>query len=116
MNSNMPESTKVSLYIDYLNYYYTNVEYLPFNTPEEAIWDDDACQQFLEIEEPGKGAKRAKQIISIANHKLRFARLAEMVNGLDAIHCLFVKRFSHTKSDQWEQLVALMKKIGDKNA
>ena len=113
MDSNMPESAKVELFRRYLDYYRDRVHYLPFPTPEEAIWDDGACRGFLALSDPNEAATKAATITAMTDYKKRFAALSEATKSVDAVHNLFVNRFKRTNSDLWNQLVAIVTQIGD---
>ena len=114
-NSNMTDDEKSDIYVAYLDYYRRNVYYLPFSTPEEAIWDDAACRLLLQIDDEEQAEARAEEILAIKNFKKRFARLSELTNSVDAIHTQFIRRFSHIKGENWQQLVDLVTRIGDEH-
>jgi len=116
MDSNMNDEAKSDLFVAYLDYYRKKVFYLPFTSPEEVIWDDAACRQLLDIENPKTSAERAAEIGTITDYKKRFARLSELVERVDAVHTLFVRRFSNTGGEQWDRLVELLTRIGDEHA
>ena len=116
LDSNPAEQAKVDLFKRYLDYYRDRVHYLPFQTPEEAIWDDDGCRRLLEFYDPGGAAAKAKAILAIKDFKERFAALSEITKSVEAVHHGFVGRFMHTNGAVWNQLVALMKNIGDQHA
>ena len=113
MDSGMPDESKLEMFRRYLDYYRDKVHYLPFPTPEQAIWDDNACLKLLEVYDPGEAQAKAASIIIISDYKKRFATLSEVTKSVDAVHNLFVGRFQHTNNDFWNQLVALVSQIGD---
>ena len=116
MDSNMADDAKIDLFKRYLDYYRDKVHYLPFPTPEQAIWDDEACRGLLTLYDPGEAEGKAATITAMPDYKIRFAALSEATKSVEAVHNLFVGRFKHTNGDLWTQLVAMVTQIGDANA
>ena len=112
-NSNMTDEEKCHIYIRYLDYYSQHVFYLPFPTPEQAIWSDAACRHLIESAEPDPDSaeRQAKEVIALPDYKARFAKLAELVNVTEDVHRIFVLRFGHTKGEGWYNLLELLKRI-----
>lgn len=116
MDSHMSDDAKSDLFVRYLDYFRRSVYYLPFPTPEEVIWDDGACRSLLSASDPAGADAKATEISSLPDYKARFAALSEVTKSVEAVHHIFVSRFVHTNGDSWNQLVNLMKQIGETNA
>ena len=115
MDSNMGDDAKRELFKRYLDYYRDNVHYLPFPTPEQAIWDDTACRGLLSLYDPSEAESKAGMIAAMPDYKERFAALSEATKSIDAVHNLFVGRFKHVNGNLWNQLVTLVERIGGDN-
>jgi len=110
-DSNMAPEQKIKIYTDYLDYYRDNVHYLPFSTPDEAIWDDDLCILLSTGVDPVNGAKKAADINKLIDPKEKFRRISSLTGNVDSIHQLFIAKFKNTKHSSFVQLVDLVKKL-----
>ncbi|WP_020472277.1 AAA family ATPase [Zavarzinella formosa] len=113
-DSNMPDSRKVQIRLDYLDYFKNKVFYLPFNTPEEALWSDDAARAYLETTlEKAEVDSTMKALLAESNSKKKFARLAAALGDDDLattnVHAMFVKRFVSQKNPLCSEIANLLK-------
>lgn len=95
-DSNMSDDRKAELRKEYLQYYERFVLYLPFDTPESAVWDDQAAEELLGIAlNPEEVKKKLKELEVLVDEKGKFAAIAAAVEGasIDSIHAVFIKRF-----------------------
>jgi len=120
-DSNMAEERRTELRKEYLQYYERFVLYLPFKTPESAVWDDEAAEELLGIAlTPTEVTTKLKEIRGEADEKKKFAIVAAAVGGMaiDSIHAVFIKRFmTHSQNSmKREELTALLEEALDRAA
>ena len=83
---------EISLRLEYLTYYHSNVYYLPKITPEEIIWSDVMLEK-LDSEEI------KEQIRTETNYKHKFRLFAESLFGdasaetIQTVHKMFLTKF-----------------------
>ena len=67
----------------FLDFYKTNVFYLPKNSPEEIIWSIDKAEEFMKviIQDGDQVFNYIKELNDIVDIKDKFALLAEIVFG-----------------------------------
>ncbi len=108
------KNQKIELMIRYLEYYYSNVFYLPGNTrPECIIWDNDKARQLLNSKE------LHNEIQQEQDYKIKFERLTQMVctdSTSDTIYYLekmFVKHLidNSQNNPNYKKIVEIINKI-----
>jgi predicted ATPase len=95
-DSNMSAERKNELRVNYLKYYKGKVFYLPFDTPEGVVWNDEAAKHHLAATlAEGEAEEAMRQITAEPDAKKKFAKLATSLGHLDIgnVHAMFVKRF-----------------------
>ena len=77
-DSNASEDVKVAARKSYLEYFRTHVLYLPFPSPEQELWSDDAAKTLLDAAglERGEAEALLAKLGSTADYKKRFADLS----------------------------------------
>lgn len=114
-DSNMPSDRKIALRIAYLNYFQKKVFYLPFRSPDEALWSDDAARAHLAATlAAAKVNFVMKELAGIGDFKKKFAKLADALGGVDlhlaSLHSMFVKRFVEQNDPLCSDIVGLLNK------
>lgn len=114
-DSNMPEDRRVPLRVNYLKYFRDKVFYLPFNSPDEALWSDEAARAHLKATvADDKVEPTMAEIAAEADHKKKFARLARALGGVDlhlpSLHSMFVRRFVDRENPLCERIAELLDK------
>lgn len=120
------KSQKINHMLQYLAYYRRYVFYLPFNTPEDAIWSSDVALGLLRWHYGdeagiGHGAIQADEEIarieSLPTTKEKFARLAEVVElPIAHLHRSFIRKWRDKKDDAWENIRDLIEAIKKSDA
>lgn len=121
-DSNMLAEDKRQQRITYMKYCNSHLRYLPFDTPEQAIWDDDAARQFIEMTCYADPDSLISHLASINDYKKKFSELARMTlpasttgssdaKEIAAFHQLLVTRFCNKKGLLYLQLRDLLKGI-----
>ncbi len=91
----------------YLRYYRARVRFLPFNVPEDEIWDDGVAQALLSpiLGDVAQAATEVERIKAL-DAKVRFAELARSLAGgstaleLRVLHDMFIKAWSNRAASQ----------------
>jgi len=103
---------------EYLSFYGRNVFYLPWASPEHALWHKQTAESLIDLTvDGGKAAELKAHLEAEPSVKKRFAFLADAVAGgseaqkISAIHGIFVKAFIKQSPDEFAKLVALAQKI-----
>ena len=114
-DSKMPEDRKLSIRLDYIKYYHNKIFYLPFKTPEQVLWSDDAARAHLNATlNAAKVEPAMKSILAEHLHKNKFAKLADALGGIDYniqfLHAMFVKRLIDHGDPVCVLLVDLLKR------
>ena len=111
-DSNMSEERRTELRKEYLQYYERFVLYLPFETPESAVWDDQAAKDLLGIALTSTEVEtKLKEIQREADDKKKFSLVAAAVDGMaiDSIHAVFIKRFmTHSQYETIREELAVL--------
>jgi len=109
-DSNALDAVKIKQRQDYLDYLRKRVRFLPFGSPEDAIWDDIACRDTLKSfrpDEPEVDLTAGKE-----DAKKRFQLLARHLEvEVGVVHRLFLTRFSAQKGVVWSKIQQLLKEI-----
>lgn len=109
-DSKMPDDKKIALRRKYINYCRQNVLYLPFNTPEEAIWDENPCRNYLE----SNGIQEINTVIDkineLTDYKKKFEILAQETkeeitsDQIFNIQEIFVNHWLNNNADMVEEI------------
>lgn len=105
---------EVELMIEYLDYYKTNVYYLPQETPEQIIWDERMLNKI--------DSATAQQVIrEEENYKNKFKLYAKEMFGDDkaenikAVHTMFVHKFQEHYPELFREVKTILEDIRDGN-
>ncbi|WP_426672045.1 ATP-dependent nuclease [Mucilaginibacter sp. McL0603] len=107
------QEQKITLFKKYLDFYKSNVFYLPGQIPEDIIWDDSKAKQLVFLTK-GNAIQTDKIMSSIENLKStkeRFARLSEETIGsstsenIIAIQKIFIQAWMEKRNNDYEFLV-----------
>lgn len=86
--------------VQYLRYFHDLVFYLPFPSPEQAIWNDDVAHHMLTtiLDSTDAALSEMRNIRAAPDHKRKFALLsAALGHGDDLhpqpVHTMFLTRF-----------------------
>lgn len=107
---------KIDLAKKYLDYYLTNVFYLPKNIPEEIIWNDEKASQLLEISDPSIVNQAINEINATLNYKKKFSILSKYSYGKNTSDDIFntQKIFTQSwKNEKNEDYIYMEKMIRD---
>ncbi len=114
----MSESDKRDIRLRYIDFVNQRFFCLPFDLPEEALWDDDAVRLIL-----GAAAVDTAELEKLhqLSPKARFASLADMVapgeattsQDINAFQRVLISRFCKAKGRVYQQLVGVLKEIAD---
>jgi hypothetical protein len=122
-DSNATSDVRKNTRIDFLRYVEGFFRYLPFQCPEEALWDDNAAEMHLKTALDSD--EKVKDILDnrikqCADFKARFHALASAVDpvnaapsaqGIGAIHALFLTRFCSRKEAFYVRTRALLEEV-----
>jgi predicted ATPase len=92
----------------FINFFRTNVRFLPGTTPERLIWSEDAATALLSSINAGP---LPESIRGETDGKKQIEALAELVTGMDdvGIFQTLVTRFLNSESDERDQLDATLR-------
>lgn len=112
-DSNMLPERKVEIRIAYLMYFTNKVFYLPFKSPEGALWSEAAARAHLTATiRDEKVEQTMKAIAGEPDFKKKFAKLADALGGVDlhlpSLHSMFVKRFVEQNNPHFAEVVELL--------
>ena len=117
------ESQRQNLYKSYLDYFHSNVFYLPKETPEELIWDlsfAEKCLDAMMIDEPSV-SKALFLVRQTKCYKKKFALLTKELMGKDQsedilqVQTMFIQRWLKLENNDFKVLVKLLNRIIDPN-
>ena len=115
-DSNMDGGAQANLRMKYLRYYFRNVKYLPYQSPDDGLWSEEFAVKLIEDVQGSNASLQAalKKELSLLSSKARFAKVSERLGlPIDSIHTLFLNRHVADKRQEWNELVKL---IGGINA
>lgn len=102
----------------YLDYYMSNVFYLPGNIPEDIIWDDGIAEKLIGIYKSTAEIKTKMTEINILNStKLKFAKLTDIVFddsssvNIAITHKIFIKAWIEQSNQDFIELKETINKI-----
>lgn len=109
---------KISLQIDYLDFWATCVHFLPFNSPELALWDDSTARQILVLSSFEQNTiESTMRLIATLDSKQKFEELAKKINGVSdgnrilGMQETFLRRWINSKPESYTDFLILLKKI-----
>lgn len=110
--SNKIEQT-IELQKKYLDYYKSNVFYIPKQIPEELIWDDIYAEKLVRISiiDEAKANQLIDNITNSESYKDKFAKLSEVIysdsnsQNILAVQKMFVKYWISLTDDDYNQIV-----------
>ena len=117
--SNMSESDKRQQRLQFMEFANNSFHYLPFKTPEDAIWDLKAAVAFFEL---SNGKKAIPDFERIVKAKDKFLALGKAVtptsthHGATAfqyLHQVFIKRFCESEGPVFDELVVQLQEIAN---
>jgi len=83
-NSNERDENKIEAYINYLTFFRDKVKFLPLNTPEQIIWDQEFLNSLAIISNENK-----QDIISESDFKIKFRMLSQFIFRRDNADSIF---------------------------
>jgi predicted ATPase len=108
------EEQQLELLKKYLDYYRTNVFYLPFNIPEDIIWDNLRAFHLLSAYNNPE-AELAEINFQSVNSKEKFKILTELTFGnieyLESCYSLFIKNWLSKKDESFNQILSIIERI-----
>jgi predicted ATPase len=116
-NTGGNDSQKIELYKKYLDYYSSNVFYLPENIPEEIIWNTDTAKKILSGIYSQDVDIKLTELLNITPLKERFSLLCKFVyneNTSDMIFSLqkiFIQAWLQRKDENYNQIVTTIDNI-----
>ena len=116
-NAGGNENQKIELYKKYLDYYLTNVFYLPKNIPEEIIWNTDTARNFINGIYQEEVDDKLTELSNITNLKDRFSLLCKFIyneNTSDMIFILqkmFIRAWIQKKDENYNHIVGIIENI-----
>lgn len=108
----------------YLDYYLSNVFYLPQNIPEEIIWDVNYASELLSISilDKGKSVALKNELISLKSIKGKFAKLTFDLHGNNSVeeikntHKIFLKYWLQQENDDYKSIERFIRQILNKSS
>jgi predicted ATPase len=112
------EDQKVELQLEYIDFWNKYVQFLPFDSPEIALWDDNTAKQTLVLSSFDQATiDGTMRLIETLNPKQKFEELAKKINGVSdrnrilGIQEAFLRRWINTKPESYTQFLIQLKKI-----
>lgn len=117
------QTQEIELRKNYLDYYLSNVFYLPQNIPEEIIWDYDYALKLIKISilDDVEIVSLNNQLISTTSIKSKFAKLTFILHGSDSAdeikntHNLFLNYWLQQKNDDYRCIERIIRQILDQS-
>jgi hypothetical protein len=116
-NAGGNDKQKVELYKKYLDYYLSNVFYLPENIPEEIIWNANTAISLIGTIYQQDADSKLSELLDIANLKERFSVLCKFIyndNSSDMIFSLqkiFIQAWIQKKDQNYGHIVDIIDKV-----
>ena len=115
-DSNMTAEAKAGLRIEYLRYFKDQVFYLPFDTPEAGVWDEELCRNLLKYVLAHHEVEAAmNKIEAQTDFKMKFAMLTELLGEgamrPEGVHAMFVTRFIKTAGHRFGSVLSLVEAV-----
>ncbi len=119
-NGRSNEKQKLDLYKKYLDYYKSNVFYLPGNIPEDIIWDKITAEKLLlTIYDQQNSTNFIYEISVMDNSKNKFAKLSLLLYGEDNTNSdmifnlqkLFIQSWIKKGNEHYHAIVETINKI-----
>ena len=116
------QEQKIRLLKAYLDYFLSNVYYLPSNTPEELIWNIDKARQLI-LFNMGQGTETQElinQFDSLNDFKSKFEQLAKIVFGnslkedIFSLQKIFIQAWIKDRNEKYRQVVRMIEAIQKK--
>lgn len=111
------DKQRIDLAKKYLDYYLSNVFYLPKHIPEEIIWDNTFCSHLLQSYLNGKELREKLKEIRDANYKSKFSIISKTMigdsnsNSIEAIQKQFIKKWLKEKDNCFDEIKDILNKI-----
>ena len=95
-----------------MDYYLSNVFYLPKKIPEDIIWSEKKAEQLIQItiNNQEEKEKNFRELTSLSSTKKKFAKLSKIIYGSDraediaSIHKLFLQYWLQEENDDFKDV------------
>lgn len=116
------QDQQLELLKSFLDYYLSNVFYLPKQIPEDIIWSDELAGRLINgvIPDFASEAQKLADLTAIQATKQKFAFLSEVVQGesnadaISSIHKQFIQRWLNIKNQDYEYICDIIAEIIEK--
>ena len=113
------EEQQIHLQKMYLDYFLSNVFYLPQKNPEDIIWNSIKAEQQIKLifSDTNQIASAIKEINEAKSTKEKFSKLTKTIyksnlsDEISAIHNLFIQYWINEKNDDFSQIKLTIEKI-----
>lgn len=110
---------QLDLLKSYLDYFISNVSYLPKNIPEEIIWSEELAHLLIKgtITEQLTLQQNLDHLSDLNEHKQKFAFISELTQGnsnansVSSIHRQFLQRWLNLRNEDFRQIEASLQNI-----
>jgi len=114
---------QVLLLKQYLDYFLSNVHYLPRNTPEEIIWDSEKAelQIRLSLSDRTEADRSINKINSLISYKKKYSILSQILYGesnaesISAVHKLFLRYWLEEANQDYKSVCKSLQLVVDRN-
>lgn len=118
IDSNAPDSQKIELLKKYLDFYLSNVFYLPKDIPEEIIWNDNLAKEIIKVFISSyKEQIKLKNDLALIGFKKKYLLLAQIQLGnnnsdnVKAVHQMFLHKWIETRNQDFNSIEDVIRTI-----
>jgi predicted ATPase len=116
------EDQKIELFKKYLDYYKTNVFFLPNKIPEDIIWQKSFAKSLIELNQtdPIIVAEEMNHLSTLDSKKDKFAHISNLVLGdsdsenISNIHKMFLRNWLNKKKESYQAIESAIHQIIEK--
>lgn len=106
------QDQQLELQKSYLDFYLTNVFYLPKKIPEDIIWSDSLAKSQIKalVPDSNEAAKLNKKLLAIKETKKRFSFVSEILQGessaasIAGVHRQFIQRWLNHENEDFDAI------------
>jgi len=110
------DNQRLELSQNYLDYYRTNVFYLPELIPEDIIWNIERAEQLIRVQLLDELQEQAKidEVNELVNTKTKFRLMSEILYGNDdaesihSTHKLFIQSWRYHQDENFQAIIAII--------
>ncbi len=116
-DSNMTDERKRKIRLQYIKFVNSRFRCLPFDAPEEAIWDENTAVEFMttfgvgEDKDAVLGEIDAKQRFDHLTQSLRPDTRQTTSTDIQSIHNLFIKLFCKQRGEAFDAVERMLREV-----